>query len=195
MPFCGAVLCGGASRRMGRDKALLPVEGIAMAVRVADGLARAGAVDVFAVGGDADALTRLGLRVVADDEPGDGPFPATLTALRAATAPMVLVVSCDLVAPDATAMAATVAALEASPAPVVGAVPLVEGHHQWTHAAWRVAGLPALEAARADGVGSLKRAAERLTIVEVTGLGPEGLRDADTLADLPPTHRRRGGDR
>lgn len=179
---------------MGRDKAQLPVEGIAMAVRVAMALARAGAVDVFAVGGDVEALRRLGLRVVPDDEPGDGPFPATLTAVRAASVPTVLVVSCDLVAPDEVAMRATVAALDGSPVGVAGAVPVVEGHHQWTHAAWRVAGLPALEDARASGASSLKRAAERLSIVEVTGLAPEGLRDADTPADLRLPSRRMGGD-
>ena len=196
MAFCGAVLCGGASRRMGRDKALLPVDGVAMAVRVAEVLALAGAADVVAIGGDADGLTKLGLRVVPDDEPGDGPFPATLTALRVATAPVVMVVSCDLLAPDAASMRATVAALEASPESVVGAVPLVEGHHQWTHAAWRVSGLPALEAARSAGVGSLKRAAAHLSLVEVGELAPGGLRDADTAADLPRASRpTRGVDR
>ena len=32
----GAVLCGGASSRMGVDKATIPVDGVAMARRVAD---------------------------------------------------------------------------------------------------------------------------------------------------------------
>src|SRR5688572_885848 len=97
--FSGAVLCGGASRRMGRDKATLVVDGEAMAVRVDRALRQAGALDVVAIGGDADDLGALGLRMIPDDEPGTGPFPATLTALRNSTADVVVVLSCDLVSP------------------------------------------------------------------------------------------------
>ena len=38
----------------------------------------AGATAVYAVGGDAAGLRGVGLIVVADDEPGAGPFPAVL---------------------------------------------------------------------------------------------------------------------
>lgn len=185
MRFCGAVLCGGASRRMGRDKALLLVDGVAMAVRVGVALWTAGAEAVYAVGGDAAGLGGVGLTVVVDDEPGAGPFPATLTALRAATAPLVLVVSCDLRHPDPEAMRATIAALDASAPGVVGAVPLVGEHHQWTHAAWRTEALPLLAAARADGVASLKQAAAVVPIIEIHGIPEAAVADADTTADLP----------
>lgn len=188
MRFCGAVLCGGASRRMGRDKALLSIDGVTMAARVAAALRAAGADSVYAVGGDAVGLERVGLLVVPDDEPGAGPFPATLTALRAATAPVVLVVSCDLRDPNPAVMTATLAALEASAAAMVVAVPVVAGHHQWTHAAWRIEALPLLAEARAAGVASLKRAAAALPMTEVHGLSPVALADADTPADLPGGH-------
>ena len=111
VPFTGAVLCGGASRRMGQDKALLSVEGEAMALRVAGALREAGAAEVFGIGGDAEALGRLGLRVIADDHPGEGPFPATLTALRHAPSEVVAVLSCDLLRPSAVAVTALVRAL------------------------------------------------------------------------------------
>ena len=69
---------------MGRDKALLLVEGVPMAQRVAEALRAAGATEVLAIGGDAPALTALGLHLRPDDRPGDGPLPATITALGAA---------------------------------------------------------------------------------------------------------------
>lgn len=60
---------------MGRDKGLLPVDGVPMAVRVEMALRAAGAAEVVAVGGDAPALTALGLTVVADDMSLLGPGP------------------------------------------------------------------------------------------------------------------------
>ncbi|MGH9276056.1 MAG: molybdenum cofactor guanylyltransferase [Acidimicrobiales bacterium] len=184
--FTGAVLCGGASRRMGRDKALLPVEGRAMAARVADALRGAGATEVLAVGGDEEALTALGFHVRPDGHPGDGPLPATITALHAAREDAVLVVSCDLIHPSSRAMAATVQALLDHPG-AVGAVPVDGGHRQWTHAAWRADAARALVAAYERGDRSLKRAGADLLIFEVTGLDPEALLDADEPGDLPPS--------
>lgn len=180
-PFSGAVLCGGASRRMGADKATLVVDGRAMACRVADELRDAGAAEVFAVGGDAAALRALGLRVVADEEPGQGPFPATLTALRAAEHAVVAVLSCDLVAPRAAAIERVRHALTDD---VAGAIPVVDGHHQWTHAVWHRRSLGPLLAAWDDGARSLRRAAVGLPLALVHDLDASATADADTPADL-----------
>ena len=48
----GAVLCGGASRRMGTDKAFVEVGGQPMAERVAAALEEAGCAPVVFVGGE-----------------------------------------------------------------------------------------------------------------------------------------------
>jgi molybdenum cofactor guanylyltransferase len=80
-PFTGAVLCGGASRRMGRDKAFIPVGGRTLVRRVADALEAAGATPVVAVGGDLAALRAEGLTAVPDDAPGAGPLAGIVTAL------------------------------------------------------------------------------------------------------------------
>lgn len=105
----GAVLCGGASSRMGTDKATLVVDGVAMARRMADSLVAAGCSVVMAVGGDPVALSAVGLRHVPDQYPGEGPLGGILTAL-AIGAPC-LVVACDLPRLGADVLAEVAAAL------------------------------------------------------------------------------------
>ncbi|MGH9085926.1 MAG: hypothetical protein ACRDYW_10770, partial [Acidimicrobiales bacterium] len=86
--------------------------------------------------------------------------------------------------PSSVAIEATVAALRARP-DAVGAVPVVDGHHQWTHAAWRTeAARDALADAWREGARSLRRAAAGMIIVEVRDLDPAALADADTPGDL-----------
>lgn len=91
----GAVLCGGTSRRMGTDKALVEVDGVPMAVRVADALEGGGCRPVAFVGGDVALLDRFGRTTVPDDWPGAGPLGGVLTALRA-TEDDVVAAACDL---------------------------------------------------------------------------------------------------
>ena len=77
-PTVGAVLCGGRSTRMGRDKATLPVAGRAMAHWVADAMSALDLQAVVALG----ARAEVGLPIV-DDEPGvSGPMAALLAGLR-----------------------------------------------------------------------------------------------------------------
>jgi molybdopterin-guanine dinucleotide biosynthesis protein A len=170
---------------MGRDKATLLVDGQPMAVRVAAALRQAGADRVVAVGGDPDVLESLGLVVAPDDEPGGGPFPATLTALRQATADLVAVLSCDLVTPDPDVIHALVASLVDAPADVAAAVPVVADQPQWTHAAWRRGALTRLDAAHRDGVRSLRRAATVVPVLLVHELPAAAFADADEPRDLP----------
>jgi molybdopterin-guanine dinucleotide biosynthesis protein A len=198
MTFAGAVLCGGASRRMGRDKALVEVDGRALALRVADALRRAGADPVTTVGGDLPALTALGLAAVPDEAPGEGPLTGVLTALNGAAggdAPIVFVAACDLLTPDPAAVSATVAALDAAPDGDV-AVPVAEGRRQWMHAAWRSSAAAPLAAAFAAGERAVHAAvaAGALRVVEVA-VEPAAVADADTPTDLDVLRavaRRRG---
>lgn len=183
-PFTGIVLCGGRSSRMGRDKALIEIGGVPMARRVADALRSAGATEVLAIGGDGAALGVLGLEVRPDDHPGDGPLPATITALRAAREELVMVASCDLLHPSRSAIAATVETLRTEPG-AAGCVPIVDGHHQWTHAAWRRTAATGLVAAYESGARSLHRAAAGLVLVAVADIESMAVADADAPGDLP----------
>jgi molybdopterin-guanine dinucleotide biosynthesis protein A len=164
---------------MGRDKALIELDGVPMALRVARAATEAGAREVLTVGG-AD----VGLRYVPDQAPGEGPLGGLLTALDALPDDVVLVVSCDLVAPSPAAMATTVARLEADVA-----VPRpADGPPQWLHAAWRRGVAETLRARFAAGERSIHRAvaAAQLQVAWVEGLDPAALDDADRPEDLPP---------
>ncbi len=100
--IAGAILAGGASRRMGRTKALVDVDGVPMAQRVANALTSGGCGDIAIVGGSVSELVALGLPVVADGAPGEGPLGGVITALRHFTeASHVLVSACDLPLLDA----------------------------------------------------------------------------------------------
>ncbi|MEJ7719137.1 MAG: NTP transferase domain-containing protein [Ilumatobacteraceae bacterium] len=92
----GAVLTGGASRRMGSTKALVPERGVPLAERAARALHDGGCDPVFLVGGEVDDLAGLGRPVVADLTPGSGPLGGVLSALAAASGAAVLVAACDL---------------------------------------------------------------------------------------------------
>lgn len=179
-PFAGAVLTGGASRRMGTDKALLDVGGRALAVVVADALRTAGASRVIAVGGDLDALRGLALEAVPDLHAGEGPLGGILTALDATSEDVVVVLACDLPRADSAAVAAVVDALGDADV----AAPWHDGRHELLHAAYHRRAQLALAAAFAAGERAVHRAVRELTVVSVEGLGAVALADADTPADL-----------
>lgn len=181
-PFDGAVLAGGASRRMGRDKAFLDPGGRPL-VRVAvDALVDGGAADVVVVGGDGEALGELGLTVVADRWPAQGPLGGVVTALDRPGRDTVVIVACDHPATVGEAVASVAAALAASDADV--AVPVVDGRRQWMHAGWTRRAAPALARAFDAGVRSLHGAAGSLRVVDITGGDPAWYADLDRPSDV-----------
>lgn len=96
--LCGIVLAGGRSRRMGRDKAWLDVEGEPLISRVLAQLAPHVSTLYLSVGADADArYASLGPEALIDALPEAGPLAglaSTLTALNGRQE-RALVVSCD----------------------------------------------------------------------------------------------------
>lgn len=88
----GVVLAGGASRRMGRDKAGLELDGETLALRAARRLAEVCAEVVIAGAGRASVP---GFPAV-EDGPGRGPAAGILGAARARPGRPLLVLACDL---------------------------------------------------------------------------------------------------
>lgn len=91
----GVVLAGGASRRMGRDKAALPLDGETLLARVVR-LVRAALGSALVVGPLERAALVPGVRVVPDAQPGQGPLGAIATALSVVNEPYIFVVACDM---------------------------------------------------------------------------------------------------
>ena len=88
-----AVLAGGQSRRMGRDKALLPLGGQTLIERVLTAAHPLGYPRL--VVGDPAAYAHLKLPILPDHRPKLGPLGGLYTALSTTAAP-VLLLACDL---------------------------------------------------------------------------------------------------
>lgn len=82
-PLAAIVLAGGASRRMGRDKATMPFDGRTLVEQAVTTLSER-CRPVFVVAAPGQALPALDAEVLRDDMRGVGPLLATATGLRAA---------------------------------------------------------------------------------------------------------------
>jgi molybdopterin-guanine dinucleotide biosynthesis protein A len=89
------LLAGGRSRRMGSDKALLPLEGIPLAQRIADCLHEV-TDEVLLSAGDPSAYAFLQLPFVPDLFPDRGPVAGLHAAMLHTRRPWVLLLACDL---------------------------------------------------------------------------------------------------
>ena len=168
---------------MGRDKALVEVGGRALARIAADALTDAGAEEVFVVGGDRPALEALGLRVVPDGWPAEGPLGGIVTALEHAALDVVVVLACDLPWITAPPLRELVAALAGHDA----ALPVMAGRDQPLIAAWhRPTALGLLREGFRSGERSISRASTALGVARVTFSDARWARDADTPDGLFP---------
>lgn len=93
-PLRAGMLVGGSSRRMGRPKALVRLEGRQFAERVAEAL-RSVAVDLVLLGDGPVPESLDGLPRLADPSGLRGPMAAVLAALRARPDSAWLIAACD----------------------------------------------------------------------------------------------------
>lgn len=165
MTLTGVVLTGGASRRMGVDKALVEVDGVAMAGRVAAALAEGGCDPVVCQGGDAQALAVLELPVLPDSRPGGGPVAAILDALDAAAEGDVVICACDLPWLDARTVQMLVTGAAARPDAEV--IVACDGGGPHLAGVWRTPSRERLAALVTAGVESYRDALDRLNTARV----------------------------
>jgi molybdopterin-guanine dinucleotide biosynthesis protein A len=170
---------------MGRNKALVEIDGVPMAARVVAALRVSGCSPVVAIGGRADELAVLDVAVVPDDHPGQGPLGGIATALRTAGSVDVMdvmVVACDLPYVGADELGRLLdGARRRRDADVV--VARTTRRHA-TCALWRSSSLPVVAAAFAAGERAVHAVLDRLTVAEVE-LPAVAVRNINAPADLP----------
>jgi molybdopterin-guanine dinucleotide biosynthesis protein A len=160
----GFVLAGGASRRFGRDKALVEFGGEPLVARLCRTLHESAATAVRIVG-DARKYGDIGVECIADRWPGKGPLGGIITAITAtedsaAEPSWSLIIGCDM--PFLTVewlrhLAERTAASQAEvvvPQSAYGLEPLC--------ACWRASAVPALTRAFESGVRRVTEAMKQL---------------------------------
>jgi molybdenum cofactor guanylyltransferase len=91
----GIILAGGQSRRMGRDKAFIDLEGKPIIARVIEIIQRV-CSETIIVANDAATYARFNLPVVGDVYPGKGSLGGIYSGLQAAKENYALAVACDM---------------------------------------------------------------------------------------------------
>ena len=179
----GMLLTGGASRRMGMDKASLVIDGMPSAPRLGHLLAEA-CTRAIEVGPG-----RSSLPAVADDRPDQGPLVAVVTGwrtLRDTECPdAVVVLACDLPLLTATLVGLLVTwPTESSLVPVVG------GHPQPLCAKWSAPDLERAVSLAGAGRRSMRDLLDQSSPVLLdeaewsSFIDPVVFSDVDTVADL-----------
>jgi molybdopterin-guanine dinucleotide biosynthesis protein A len=184
----GLILAGGASRRMGTDKAFLPVEGVPLIVRVHAVLAPLFAEVLIAAGRETPGRGPFPARVVYDEVPGLGPLGGVVAGLKTATTPWVFAFACDMPNLDARVIE-RIARERAEGIPVV--TPESPGGVESCHALYARAALPMIEAALAEGERAPHRLFRRIGAqvipkAEIAAIDPEfrSLANLNTPDDL-----------
>ena len=183
------VLAGGQSRRMGRDKSLLPVDGVPLLQRLVSHL-KDSFPAVLVVTGRADAYPFLDVPVLADLRAGEGPMMGILTGLRSARTDASFVVACDIPEVDLDLVEALLRLSEG----VDAAVPRFPGD-LWEplFAVYRQSMIPHLERALARGERKVIEAYADAQVHTLALAGPWRLPNLNHPADWEAWVRGRGG--
>jgi molybdenum cofactor guanylyltransferase len=170
-----AILAGGASRRMGRDKASLPVDGGTLLERTAHIATEALPLASLMVVGreQPDGWAAMNAVFLPDppERQGEGPLGGILTALEAVEErgiSAILAVACDMprLTPDALRWLANAAENATAEH---GLVTLAEdGQPEPLFAVYRIAALPHLRACLSEGERSPRRAIARGDFARLT---------------------------
>lgn len=177
MSGAGYLLTGGGSRRMGRDKALLPEGGRTHVESLRD-LLSCVAVDPWLVGCP-ERYASLGIPAIGERFPGCGPLSGVEAALRAGRAEWNFVLACDLIGLRRELLDALAARIPAAEADVI--VPEHEdGRLEPLCAVYHAGCLPSVEKALVEGRFRMSDLLAELRLARVRTPAVEELGNANT---------------
>ena len=176
------VLAGGRSRRMGRDKALLEVDGRPLIQRIVDRL-RPHFERVVVSADDAAKYAFLDLEVIPDQDPDQGPMMAIASTLLRSPHDLNFYVPCDLPDIPLRLMARLLRhGRTGGGADIV--VPITpKGRYEPLFAVYRKTALPVIERHLAAGERKIIQVYEDCSTVTVPLQGAAGLENVNTMAD------------
>lgn len=184
-PLAGAVLCGGLSRRMGTDKALVRFDGVALVERVVARLRGVCEPVVIAPGGRDIQVS--GCAAVGDAAVAAGPLGGLLAALRASPHQLVAVVAVDMPWVDP----ALIALLAARCSGLDAILPVSTHGPEPLHAVYARSAIGSFEAAIGGDDRSLHGALRNLRVGHIeeaewraAGIEPGFARNLNTPEDL-----------
>ncbi len=195
----GAILTGGRSSRLGRDKAMFDPYGFGPMLQVGvEALRGAGIGRLATVGGDPRPSAGTGLEHLPDAFPGEGPLGGIITALRWSQCELVVVLACDMPFLDAAVITEMVSVARSDSSCGV-VLAKVDDREQPLTALWRCSVvLPVLEEAFERGERAPRRVLPQLSTQVFEIVDPTFILDIDSQADVdryaPIAERRRAGD-
>ena len=188
-PIHGLVLCGGRSTRMGEDKGLLPLGGVAQAARVAEVLdALCERVSLSLRMEQEEAYAALGRPIIVDRLHDIGPLSGVLAAFDVTPNHALFVVACDMPYIDAENLRQLIDARDGATAAVA-----FEGSDRAPEplcAIYEPAMAANLEQALADSQTSLRRALVDAKVRIVSPSDRNTLTNTNTKEDYDRAARR-----
>lgn len=133
-PFSLAIIAGGQSRRMGRDKAFVQLGGKSLIQRLLERTADLGQAETLLITNKPAAYAHLQLPMHGDALPGKGSLGGIYTALLNATSEFVLALACDMPFVNGDLLRFMIAQINMD---IDIVVPRVDGYPQGLHAIYR----------------------------------------------------------
>lgn len=183
-PLAAVVLAGGASRRMGRDKATLPYGDRTLIEHVVS-VVRQRCAPVFVIAAPGQPLPDVDAEVLRDEARGVGPLLATGRGLRAAAdagAAWAFVCAVDMPLLDAGLIDELLDYSRKGPAEVV--LPW-DGRDHYLAGLYRTALAPRIDALIAAGERSMAALVNHVDAQRIVVADTRPLANVNTAADLP----------